>query len=303
MRFTLTLPTDRIDLPEEFVTGSAVMEMAAAIEAIGGDACNVTDHPFPPRAFVENGGHHSLDPLVTLGLAAAATSRLALHTNVFIPAYRNPFVAAKGIATLDALSGGRVILGVAAGYLEGEFRACGADLQGRGTALEEHLMAMRMAWSGNPVTAEGRGWTASDNVMRPSPGRPIPIWVGGNSTRAMRRAVRFADGWSPFPASPRVAEALRTRPLVSIDNLRDALEIMDQELEKVGRTSRPEICVTPFSHPHHRRDLDPVELVDETHRLTGIGVSWITVRLPGESRRDFLSNVERFGSEVVDRLR
>ena len=299
VRFTLTLPTDRVGLPEEFITAAAVTEMAAAIEAAGADACNVTDHPFPPRTFVETGGHHSLDPLVTLGIAAAATSRLQLHTNVFIPVYRNPFVAAKAVATLDALSGGRVILGVAAGYLEDEFRACGVNFEHRGAMLDEHITAMRMAWSGEPVTAVGHGWRASGNVMRPALRPSIPVWIGGNSMSAMRRAVRLGDGWSPFPASPRTARVLRTRPMASIGDLRDALHRMDSELERVGRKARPEICLTPFSHPHHRRDFDPAELVDEAHRLAGLGVGWLTVRLPGEDRRDFLASVERFGAEVI----
>ena len=114
MKYTVTLPTDQVGQAAEFVSAQAVAEMAAAIEAAGFAACNVTDHPFPPADWVSSGGHHALDPLVTLAVAAAATTRLRLHTNVFIPAYRNPFIAAKGVATLDALAGGRVILGVAA---------------------------------------------------------------------------------------------------------------------------------------------------------------------------------------------
>jgi alkanesulfonate monooxygenase SsuD/methylene tetrahydromethanopterin reductase-like flavin-dependent oxidoreductase (luciferase family) len=112
VKYTVTLPTDQVGQAAEFVSAQAVAEMAAAIEAAGFAACNVTDHPFPPADWVSNGGHHALDPLVTLAVAAAATTRLRLHTNVFIPAYRNPFIAAKGVATLDALAGGRVILGV-----------------------------------------------------------------------------------------------------------------------------------------------------------------------------------------------
>jgi probable F420-dependent oxidoreductase len=303
MRFTLTLPTDRMDRPDEFLTVSAIAEMAGAIEACGADACNVTDHPFPPESFVRSGGHHSLDPLVTLGVVAAATTRLLLHTNVFIPAYRNPFVAAKGVATLDALSGGRMILGVAAGYLEEEFAACGANFERRGAILDSYIVAMRAAWQGKPVVDEGYGWKANGNAMLPKPAGRIPIWIGGNSVSAMRRAIRLGDGWCPFPASVRTAEALRTRALASISDLTGALERMDSELAAVGRSERPEICLTPFSHPHYRRDIDYAELLDESERLAGLGVGWLTVRLPGESRSEFLANVERLGREVLGRIR
>ena len=81
--------------------------MARAVERAGFDACHVTDHPFPTKAWLDAGGHHSLDPFVVLAIVGAHTSRLRLHTNAYIPAYRNPFVAAKGAATLDALTGGR----------------------------------------------------------------------------------------------------------------------------------------------------------------------------------------------------
>jgi probable F420-dependent oxidoreductase len=302
VRFSLTLPTDRVDQPEQFLTAAAVMEMASALETIGADACHVTDHPFPPQAFVDGGGHHALDPMVALSFAAAATARLELHTNVFIPTYRNPFVAAKAVATLDVLSGGRVILGVAAGYLEEEFAACGAQFEQRGVTLDSHIAAMRMAWSGAPVIAEGSGWRSSGNVMLPTPLRPIPIWIGGNSASAMRRAVRLGDGWSPFPASSRTAGVLRTVPLASLEDLRKALDGMDQEVERIGRRSAPEVCLTPFSHPHHRPTLDPARLVDEALELEALGVRWLAVRLPGDDRRSFLSSIERFGESVIRRL-
>ncbi len=129
MRLSLGLETSRSDRPEEFVTAEAIAEMAKAAEAAGFDAVFVTDHPFPDDRWLDGGGHHALDPLVALAFAAAATSTIGLHTNLFVLAYRNPFLSAKGIATLDQLSNGRVILGVGAGYLEPEFAALGSRLR------------------------------------------------------------------------------------------------------------------------------------------------------------------------------
>ena len=154
MKYSIALPTDQVQQGAEFVSTDAVAEMAQAIEAAGFAACHVTDHPFPPADWVRDGGHHTLDPLVTLAVVAAATTRLRLHTNVLVPAYRNPFIAAKGIATLDALSGGRVILGVAAGYLFPEFAALAGSHADRGAALDA---AMSRAGSNAPM-APLVGW-------------------------------------------------------------------------------------------------------------------------------------------------
>jgi probable F420-dependent oxidoreductase len=301
MKYTVTLPTDQVGQAAEFLTAPAIAEMAAAIEAAGFAACNVTDHPFPPGEWVSSGGHHSLDPLVTLAVAASATTRLRLHTNVFIPAYRNPFIAAKGIATLDTLAGGRVILGVAAGYLAGEFAALGAPYHDRGAALDAAIDAMRLAWTGQEVVADGAGWSAKGNVMRPRPpaAQLPPIWIGGNSRAARRRAAAVGQGWSPFPARRGLAAATGTAELDSPDALRRAIDELRSEAEQHGRTEPLDICMTPFSHPHFRPALDPARLVDEAAELAELGVTWLAVRLPAASRADFLRNVERFGEQVI----
>ena len=301
MKYTVTLPTDQVGQPAEFVSARAVAEMAAAIEAAGFAACNVTDHPFPPADWVSGGGHHALDPLVTLAVAAAATTRLRLHTNVLIPAYRNPFIAAKGVATLDALSEGRVILGVAAGYLEGEFAALGASYQDRGAALDAAIAAMRQAWSGQQVAADGAGWSARGNVMLPRPAAAAhpPIWIGGNSRAALRRAAALGQGWSPFPARRGLAAATGTAELDGPDALRRGIDELRSEAERCGRMEPLDVCTAPFSPPHSRPGLDPARLADESAALAELGVTWLTVRLPAPSRKEFLRNVELFGEQII----
>jgi probable F420-dependent oxidoreductase len=301
VKYTITLPTDQVGQAAEFLTAPAVAEMAAAIEAAGFGACNVTDHPFPPADWVSNGGHHALDPLVTLAVAATATTRLRLHTNIFVPAYRNPFIAAKGVATLDTLSGGRVILGVAAGYLAGEFAALGAPYEDRGGALDAALTAMRQAWTGQEVAADGAGWSARGNAMLPRPAAAPhpPIWIGGNSRAARLRAAAVGQGWSPFPARRGMAAAAGTAELDGPDALRRGIEELRSEAQRRGRTEPLDVCMTPFSHPHHRPRLDPPRLVDEAAELADLGVTWLSIKLPAPSRGDFLRNVERFGEEVI----
>src|ERR1700674_4975524 len=131
MRFILSLPMDEVHVPQEFGTVGAVAEMAQAAESFGYDAVSVTDHPIPPARFLDHGGHHALEPTVVLAVAAAATTRLRLMPNLYIIGSRNPFLAAKAIASLDSLAGGRVILGTGAGYLEPEFQATGTDFATR----------------------------------------------------------------------------------------------------------------------------------------------------------------------------
>ncbi len=146
MRVSVSLPVDKMDSGAEFVSGEAIAKMARAAEEAGFDACFVTDHPMPDERWLAGGGHHALDPFVALSFAAAATHRLRLQTHVLVAAYRNPFLTAKAAASLDALSNGRVILGVAAGYLEAEFAALGVDFAERNELCDAAIRTMRRGW-------------------------------------------------------------------------------------------------------------------------------------------------------------
>jgi len=293
VRWSVALPTEQVERGAELISAEAVGEMAAALEAVGVDACHVTDHPYPPASWVAGGGHHALDPLIALSFAAAATRRLKLHTNVYIAAYRQPVLAAHGIATLDALSGGRVIAGLAVGYLEPEFAALGVDYHRRGALLDEAVATMTAAWAGEPGP--------HGNLLRPtSASRPHPpLWFGGNSASAVRRVVESGQGWLPFPASQGLAKATRTAPMEDVDDLKRAIGELRDAAERAGRTDPIDICCIPFSHPHHRDAFDPPRLVEEARQLAELGVTWLSVRLPAPSRKGYLENVERFGAEVV----
>src|SRR5690348_8441543 len=136
MHISFGLPTHRVDVPE-LVSAHAIAAISLAAEQAGFFAVYVTEHPMPGDDWLATGGHHALDPFVALSFAAAATSSIRLQTNLAVPAYRNPFLLAKSVASLDHLSGGRVILGVGAGYLEPEFRALGVDYAERNALTDE----------------------------------------------------------------------------------------------------------------------------------------------------------------------
>ena len=293
MKVSLGLPTHRLDRAEEFVTGAAVSELARAAEDAGFAAVFVTDHPAPPADWIAGGGHHTLDPLVTLSVAAAATTTLRVQTNLYVPAYRHPLLSAKTVATLDALSGGRVILGVGAGYLEGEFAAVGADFAGRNDVLDDAIRTMRAAWTGEPVDGT---LSLPRPVQQPGP----PVWIGGNSTRAIRRAVELGDGWVPMPSPARAAKTLRTPGLESIDDLAARIATLHRIADDVGRTAPLDVAFMPAGlDMFNRAAPEPGRVVDEMHALAGVGVTWATVTLPGESRAELLREIDRFGSAVL----
>jgi probable F420-dependent oxidoreductase len=302
MKVSVGLPTHRVDRPEEFVTAAAIGEIAAAAEHAGFDAVFVTDHPFPADTWLAHGGHHALDPLVALSFAAAATSTLRLHTNLFVLAYRNPFVSAKGIATLDALSGGRVILGVGAGYLDAEFAALGVSFDERNELADEAIAMMRRAWTGESVNVTGLHFEVEGHTMLPRPAQPTgpPIWIGGNSKRAIRRAVELADGWSPMPSPARFASRLRTPGLETLDDLRARLEYANEHASHVGRVDPLEIVFMPLGLDMFRNaSLDVDGTVKSMAELAEAGVTYATVNLPGDTRAELRDNIREFGEAVL----
>jgi probable F420-dependent oxidoreductase len=293
MQLSLGLPTHRVDAGTEFVSGDALGTLARSAEDAGFAAVFVTDHPAPPAGWLAHAGHHTLDPFVALSFAAAATTRLLLQTNLFVPAYRHPLLSAKAVATLDVLSAGRVVLGVGAGYLEGEFAALGADFERRNDVLDEAIMTMKAAWTGEPVDGVV---SLPRPVQRPHP----PIWVGGNSRRAIRRAVELGDGWVPMPSPRRAAKALRTPGIESVDDLRTRIAMMHDVAAEQGRPVPRDVVFMPSGLDMFAPAPPPAAaVVDELRALADAGVTWATVCLPADSRDELLRQVEAFGCDVI----
>jgi alkanesulfonate monooxygenase SsuD/methylene tetrahydromethanopterin reductase-like flavin-dependent oxidoreductase (luciferase family) len=123
-----------------------------------------------------------------------------------------------------------------------------------------------------------------------------PIWVGGNSAAAMRRAIAHGTGWAPFPASPRVAAATSTADISDIDALARAIDRFRKLAADAGRTDPLDICFTPFSHPAHKNVVEPDALVEEAQALARLGVTWLAFHLPA-------ARIREFGAAVVPKLR
>ena len=305
MRFALALPTDQVHLPDEFVSGAAVAECSRHAEALGFAAVCVTDHPAPDQLWLDTGGHHALDPMVALSFAAAATERIRLLTNIYVLAYRNPFLSAKTTLSLDVLSGGRLILGVAAGYLRPEFGALGVDFDARNDLTDEAIDVIVRAWTESEVAYEGRGFRARGVTMLPRPvAQPHPpIWVGGNSLRAIRRAVERAQGWMPFPNPAAASKALKTPKIETTAELADRIAFARAYAAEIDRTDPLDICIAPLSLTHFGGGaFDPPRLLDEIATLAELGVTWAPVGFGAETRRDWCRRAEQFATDVLTPL-
>ncbi len=302
VRFSVGLPTERVSAAEEFVSADAIYELAGLYEELGFDATFVTDHPAPDDRWLAGGGHHALEPTVALATAGAATTVLRLHTHVYVLAYRNPFLAAKALASLDVVSGGRVILGVAAGYLKPEFNAVGADFEKRGERLDEALALLSQIWSGETVSVDTDEFTARGVTALPRPlQRPEPpVWIGGNSRRAMRRAVAFGQGWSPFPTSEELARYARTAAIADVGDLTERIEEFRTAWADAGREGVPAVCFGPFSMGGYMDDPRGgiAQLVEECEELYQLGVNWLTLSIPGSTRSELSENARRLSEAL-----
>ncbi len=200
-----------------------------------------------------------LDPATALAFLAAHTQRVKLATGIIILPQRNPLVLAKELASVDVLSGGRLLFGLGAGYLQPEFEAIGASFEDRGARASEAIEVLRALWTQDSPSFEGRFWSFSGIQAMPRPVQKPhpPILVGGHSPPAYRRAVSQGDGWYGFALDPDAARA-------SLEGLRSAAK----DVERPTQRGELEISVTP-SLP---LDADTVRRYEDlgVHRLVPI---------------------------------
>jgi len=183
----------------DVVAGVARAAEAAGFESLwGGEHVVLPDPQAPPSPMAPH--DRILDPVIALTYCAAVTKRVRLGTGIIILPQRNPLVLAKELASLDALSGGRLIFGIGVGYLEPEFRALGAPFEQRGAVADEYLAAMQAIWSQAKPAYQGRFVSFADVQAHPQPvQRPHPpIVIGGRTAAAFRRAVQQGHGWYGF---------------------------------------------------------------------------------------------------------
>ena len=198
MRFGVCLPHRW-----KYASARLIADVAQEAESLGFDSVWVTDHVIVPVHHVER-GHIFYEALMTLAYVSSITKNLAMGTTVLAAPTRNPVVLAKEVATLDALSGGRVILGVGTGWIRDELEAIGVAWAERGRFLDESIRVMRHLWTQEgPISFSGRYTNFRDMLFEPKPARKggPPIWAGGMTEPSLRRVARTADGWLPWAVS------------------------------------------------------------------------------------------------------
>jgi probable F420-dependent oxidoreductase len=282
--------------------GSTVQDMidvARACDGAGFLYVAVCHHVAIPREPAEMMSTQWFDPIPTLAYVAANTTSTRVMTNVYVAAYQHPLQAAKAFATLDALSGGRVIVGVGAGHVEGEFDALEVPFKDRGRLTDEAIDAITVALTDEWPEHAGARWSFKDLGQRPRPvqePRP-PIWIGGYGKPALRRVAARGDGWIP-QGTPR-------------SQLRDDIAYILRHAEETRPGARPEMGFITETVYVGEPDFDigrysvsgsPQRLVDSFNELGEMGVSHLQLRFASRSASELCEQVAAFGADVGPHL-
>ena len=254
--------------------------VAVAADRAGAFYVAVCDHIAIPRPFDETMGDVWYDTVATLGWLAAQTTQVQLLSHVYVVPYRAPLVTAKAFSTLDLLSGGRAILGVGIGHVEGEFDLLGADFHTRGKDLDTALPIIREALA----TGEYGGALVSPRSPRPG---GTPIWVGGSSEAALRRAALLGDGWLP-QGPPKMGMR------AAIELLRDlrADAFGPDEPFDLGINSEPIYVGTPsWDSGPFTLSGEPETIAARLTKYASLGANHIQVRFPARSADELVDQI------------
>jgi probable F420-dependent oxidoreductase len=276
--------------------------VAREIDELGFDSIAVPEHIVMPTELVDLMGSNWPHAMTVMAFVAGATSRVVVDSSVIVLPYHQPIVLAKAIATLDRLSGGRVRLSVGVGHAEREFELLGASFHQRGRVTDEYLAAMIELWTADDPSFHGEFVDFDRVVFEPKPvQRPHPpVWIGGNSKAAMRRAARH-DGWYPW--------------LITKDDLPEALAYIRSTPEFDQRTGPLDVCMPidalPVDEEHRPVDGAPRRttweapaLVDAIGELAALGVTWTTIGPPpSRSLEEHLDGLRWLAAEVLDAAR
>jgi probable F420-dependent oxidoreductase len=281
--------------------------VAREAEARGFESVFVSDHvalPFEPKSpypssrtgtFPLQPTDDFLEPLTALAVVAAVTERVRLGTTVLVLPYRHPVLAAKAIATLDHLSGGRVIVGAGVGWLRDEVELFGVAFERRGAWSDEALGVMKRCWADERSKYHGEFFQFDDVGCFPKPAqKPYPpLWIGGRTAAAYRRVARFGDGF----------HAAWSAPDVMGQHIREVFK----ECESIGRLGtdltfsvRAGYDIREDAAPHPKASLlgSPQLIVGQIQRYAGVGVSHLVLEAPTRDLDEHLALMRRFADDI-----
>ncbi|MDX2156863.1 MAG: TIGR03619 family F420-dependent LLM class oxidoreductase [Hyphomicrobiaceae bacterium] len=316
MKFGLSTTTQRV-----FSTADNYRAVAVAAERAGFDFLSVSDHLVIPAnreshypyvvggAFGDGRHGHCLDQLSTMAFLAACTSHLKLLASVLVIPHRPAMLTAKMLATIDVLSKGRLVIGAGAGWMKEEFELLGANFQERGKLTDEYLAAFIELWTKERPEFSGQHVRFKDVIFEPKPLQQPhpPLWIGGESSGAIRRAIRFGHAWYPGNNS-------QTRPLDTPERLAAGIKAVREQCSAAGRdpsTLAVGLLVQDFFEWGDYRVADgsarrmftgtSADMLDDAEALQRIGVGHVALRLGGATVEETVARIDRFGAEVIAR--
>jgi probable F420-dependent oxidoreductase len=304
-----------------FTSPETYKAVAAAAERAGFDFIAVTDHLVVPAKYESHypyvaGGAfavaqhgHSFDQLSTVAFLAACTSKLRLLTSVLVVPHRPAMLTAKMLATIDVLSKGRLIIGAGAGWMKEEFEALGANFPDRGALTDESLAAFIELWTKERPTFHGKHVRFDEVIFLPKPVQKPhpPLWIGGESPPAIRRAVKYGTTWYPGNNSQTMPLDTPARLGVGIAKVRAACEKAGRDPATLGYSLLVQGHFEWGSHKvadgSARRMFtgSSDDMLADAEALTRIGVGHAALRLGGTTAEEAVERIERFGAEVIAR--
>lgn len=314
MKFGLSTVTRGV-----FSSRANYMAVAKAAERAGFDFLSVSDHlivpaelrthyPYTPTGVFAAAEHgHCFDQLATVAFLAGCTERLRLLTSVMVVPHRPAMLTAKMLSTIDVLANGRLIVGVGAGWMKEEFALLGADFKNRGKITDEYLEAFRELWTKDAPSYKGEHVSFSDVLFYPKPlQKPHPpIWVGGESAGALRRAAKMGDAWYPGNNS-------QTKPLDTPARLGAGIAEVKRMTEAAGRDPTAlgvALLVQDFFEWGQHKTQDgsarrmftgtSADMAADAAALDALGVQHVALRLGGASAEEAVERIDRFGREVI----
>ena len=287
-------------------------------EELGFDALLTGDHILVPRniksvyPYTEGGefpgspSGESMEQITLLSYIAGQTSKIRLVTSVPIVPHRNPLIAAKSLATLDVLSGGRLVVGVGVGWMREEFQALGLPpFEERGAVTDEYIRAFKVLWTEDDPHFEGKYISFDDISFLPKPVQKPhpPIWVGGESRPALRRTAELADGWYPLGSNPTFPMGTPEQLKAGLDRLAEYAKRFGRdpsEIETIYRTHQFELTKTPAGAGRLPFVGDAEQIAGDIRRYQDMGVStmiWDFLRQTEDLDR-MLGLMEDFATKV-----